>query len=504
MSSSRPLKIFLILTALAYTGFFLSLNNVPFTDAPSHLARAVIMKSLWSDPHSPFQGTFSARHFFMPYMLPDLGFIALLRVVGIELAYPLWSTLTVLVLAFAIWFYARQLLTTSWAVAAAVLCSWYFATNYLLILGFLSFEWGLSAAFVALGSLESWRGDRKKKSLWIALYVVACFATYGAHTACFAILAALAGAIGFLRVFRKQQSWNRLACELLPFAVLAAYHLLVVPAHPEAVWGNMAHSSVANKLGRFAGSIFIRRTHFTDLPLLLLFLGIIVGSLRAAKGRLVDLASHWELTVICALAAIGYFLLPIGMAAGWYIDERLLPFFFIPLFILALSILETSAPEAKRIESLIAACGLLAAGNLASLAMFLPAQNREVGQYREALRAIPVGRTILPVDTRRADGRTRPLLHADSLYAADRGGYTPYLFSAKTGGGPAGYFSDLSPIYRPDQNWYQTNTAPDWEKVTRTYDYVIVTKPWRPERIDHTRLALLYENAVATVFRVSP
>jgi hypothetical protein len=233
-------------------------------------------------------------------------------------------------------------------------------------------------------------------------------------------------------------------------------------------------------------------------------LGIIAAALRTAKARLLDLASHWELTVICALAAIGYFLLPIGMAAGWYIDERLLPFFFIPLFILALSILETSAPEAKRIKSLIAACGLLAAGNLASLAMFLPAQNREVGQYREALRAIPAGRTILPVDTRRADGRTRPLLHADSLYAADRGGYTPYLFSAKTGGGPAGYFSDLSPIYRPDQNWYQTNTAPDWEKVTRTYDYVIVTKPWRPERIDHTRLELLYENAVATVFRVSP
>jgi hypothetical protein len=504
MSSSRPLKIFLILTAIAYTGFFLSLDNVPFTDAPSHLARAVIMKSLWFDPHSPFQGTFSARRFFMPYMLPDLGFISLLRLVGIELGYPLWSTLTVLVVAFAIWFYARQLLTTSWAVAAAVLCSWYFATNYLLILGFLSFEWGLAAAFVALGSLESWRRDKKKKSLWIALYVVACFATYGSHTACFAILAALAGSIGVLRVLRKQQGWSRLAWELLPFAILAAYHLLLVPAHPEAVWGNMAHSSIANKLGRFAGSIFIRRTHFTDLPLLILFLGIIAASLRAANARLVDLTRHWELAVICGLAAIGYFLLPIGMAAGWYIDERLLPFFFIPLLILSLSVLEISAPGVRRIRFLIVACGLLAAGNLASLAMFLPAQNREVGQYREALRAIPAGRTILPVDTRRADGRTRPLLHADSLYAADRGGYTPYLFSAKTGGGPAGYFSDLSPIYRPDQNWYQNSTAPDWGKVAQTYDYVIVTKPWRPERIDQTRLALQYENAAATVFRVSP
>lgn len=432
----------------------------------------------------------------MPYMLPDLGLILLLRVLGIELAYPVWSTLTMLVLASAIWFYARQLLTTSWAIAAAILCSWYFATNYLFILGFFSFEWGLAAAFITLGALESWR--RNKGSRWIAIYMIACVVTYGAHTACFAILAALVGPIGFVRVLRKQQRWGRLACELLPFAILVAYHVLLVPAHPEAIRGVMASSTITNKIGRFFGSIFIRQTHFTDLPLLLLFLGIIVGALWAGKIR----RPNKELATVCGLAALGYFLLPIGMGAGWYIDERLLPFFFIPLLMLALGILESSGPSRKQISFLIMACCVVTAGNFASLARFLPAQNREVGQYREALRAIPASRIVFPVDTRRSDARTRPLLHADSLYVADRSGYTPYLFSAKTGGGPAGYFSDLSPIYRPDQNWYQTAEAPDWGKVVQSYDYVIVTKPWRPERMDLSRLALLYENPAATVFRV--
>ena len=78
------IAVLLILTALAYAGFFLSLADPPFTDAPNHFARAMIMKSLWFDAHSPFQGMFSASRSFVPYMLPDLGFILLLRQLGAE------------------------------------------------------------------------------------------------------------------------------------------------------------------------------------------------------------------------------------------------------------------------------------------------------------------------------------------------------------------------------------------------------------------------------------
>ncbi len=179
------MKIFSILIALAYTALFL-LTSSPFTDAPNHLARAAMMNSLWSDPHSPFQATFSASHFFMPYMLPDLGLILLIRTVGFQSAGPIWSTLTLRALVLSIWFYARQFLTASWAISAALLCSWYIATNYLFILGFFSFQWGIASAFIALGALESWRCNKG-----IVLYMAACVFCYGSHLAPFAILAGL-------------------------------------------------------------------------------------------------------------------------------------------------------------------------------------------------------------------------------------------------------------------------------------------------------------------------
>jgi hypothetical protein len=94
------------------------------------------------------------------------------------------------------------------------------------------------------------------------------------------------------------------------------------------------------------------------------------------------------------------------------------------------------------------------------------------------------------------------LRHAGAFYSADRNGYTPYIFSNRTGSGPSEYFSDLSSIYRPVQRWYRSNADCDWGKVTETYDYVIITKPWRRDRIDLSRLELQFENPVATVFRV--
>jgi len=76
----------------------------PFTDAPNHLARAAIMGSLLFDAHSPYHGMFAVSHTFMPYMLPDLGMVLAIRVLGFNVACPVWSTLTMIVLVFAVWF----------------------------------------------------------------------------------------------------------------------------------------------------------------------------------------------------------------------------------------------------------------------------------------------------------------------------------------------------------------------------------------------------------------
>jgi hypothetical protein len=484
------LAILLVVTALAYTGFFLSLSSEPFTDAPNHLARAAVMNSLWFDSHSPFQGRFSASRIFMPYMLPDLGLILVIQILGFSLACPVWSTLTMLSLVLAIWLYARQILTTSWAIAAAVLCSWYFATNYLFILGFFSFQWGVAAAFAALAALE---GRRKK------VYVVACIFCYGAHLASFAMLAAIAGTVSVVRALRKEQSWSRVAGDWLPFAALTAYHLFLVPVHPEAPSGAITRSTAWDKFGHFFESFFVRENYTIDRTILVFFWGIVLIAIWLGRRHLRE---QWELLTVCGVAATIYFVLPFGLAGVFYVDERALPFFFIPLSMLALRLFEKSAPDSDHVTRLLLACALLAAANLGSLAWFLPRQNRDAAQYREALLKIPAGKLVLPIQTRRRDGNTYPLRHAASFYVADRNGYEPYLFSQANASGPAGYFTDLLPIYRPQQNWYLGKTELDWEKVARSYDYVVISKPWRAGRIDFGKLELFYQNRVATVFRV--
>jgi hypothetical protein len=404
----------------------------------------------------------------MPYLLPDLGLLAF----G-----PLWSALTMLALVFGIWFYARQILTTN--LIAAMFCALYLATNYLFILGFFSFQWGVAFAFVALGALEAWR--KNHKPVWFAIYTFACVACYGSHLAAFAIL----GAICLLK---------RQFVALLPFAALTIYHVLLVPSHPEVFGGALNHNTVADKFGHFIEALFVRQNYVLDRCLLALFWGILILALWPSEPRPAGAVTR-PLITTCALAALIYFVLPIGIGAIFYLDERALPFFYVPLLILALRVSESS-------RLIPALCAILAIANLGSLALFLPRQNREVAEYRAALQTIPERKTVLPIYTRQRDGSTYPLRHAASFYVADRHGYIPYLFSQVNGGGPSGYFLDHSTIYRPPQNWYMTDASPDWEKVAKTYDYVVITKPWDPARIDVKHLTLHYENEMATVFRV--
>jgi hypothetical protein len=492
------LAILLVVTAVAYTGLFLSLSSDPFTDAPNHLARAAVMKSLWFDPQSPFEGTFSAGHSLMPYVLPDVALVLLIQLLGFARACSVWSTFTMLILASAVWFYARQVLTTAWGLAAAMLGSFYFATNYLFILGFFSFQWGIAAALVALGALEAWR--RKGAARWMALYVGACIFCYGSHLAAFAMLAAAVGSVGLIRAYLKKQTWTRSALELVPFALMAGYHLLLVPAHPESLSGPLNHNTVADKFGHFIESMFVRQNYVVDRTILALFWGILMTAIWFGMRRRVRVPM--ELATICAVAAGIYFVLPFGSGVIFYMDERALPFLFIPLLLLSLRVFEDAAPDRRQISILIAACSLLAAANFGSLASFLPRQNREVAQFRSLLLAIPPHQIVLPIQTLPKDGNTWPLRHAGSFYTAERDGYIPYLFSGATGGGPSGYFSDLSPIYRPEQNWYMGREAPDWNRVVRGYDYIVITKPWERGRLPLEWLDLYDENSVATVFRV--
>lgn len=464
--------------AVTYTGFFLSLNNLPFTDAPNHMARAVVMKSLWFDAQSPFRGMYSVRPVFMPYILPDLLLVGFLRLGFVS---QVWPAITMLAMAGGFVFYAWQMLRTWWARTAAIFLAWYFATNYLLIMGFFAFEWGVAAALVALGALEAG---------WMALYVVACVVCYGSHLASFLTLAALVGSFRTFRAWRKEETWTQFALELAPFAVLLGYQLLFVPAEP--LGGGWIHNTVWDKFGHLLEALFVRQNYVVDRSILALFFAIIGGSLWFGRKYL---RREWELALMCGVVLAIYFVLPFGIGNIFYVDERALPFLYVPLIVLALRVLEISRPTL-----LLSACAVLAIANFASLASFLPKQNREIGEYREALQSIPAGRLVMSVETRKKDGNTWPMRHVGSFYTTDREGYSPYLFNSRVPGGPSGYFEDLTSIYRPPPNWYIDRLPVDWKQMT--YDYLVVTKPFDPSRIPWS--SVVYENSAATVLRRLP
>ena len=431
-------------------------------------------------------------------------------------------------------------MTTPWAVAAAVLCSWYFATSYYLILGFFAFEWGLAAAFVALAALGAWRRSGGKNAYsgsqcmrLPVLSVMRCIARCsrssrgwlwrfwsGSGIAKRAKLGPLGLGIAsysrcWLRITSRDGSFRGrprlMVMTQIPVAgnlgsLLGSAFLrsgYAMDGLIQVLGAGIVAGVTWFKLGNFFVGMFIRQSYVLDGVLLILFWGVIAGAIWGGR-RQADWRRHWQLAAVCGLAAtLLYFCFAFfWWAAVAYVDQRALPFLFVSLLVLALRVLESSRPSAKQIALLIVACSMLAAGNLASLALFLPRESWQVSRYREALLTIPEGRTVLSIDTRRRDGNTFPLRHAGAFYAADRHGYTPYLFSKRTGSGPSEYFSDLSPIYRPVQRWYRSRADCDWEKVADDYDYVVITKPWRADRVDLSRLELHYENRVATVFRV--
>jgi hypothetical protein len=107
----------------------------------------------------------------------------------------------------------------------------------------------------------------------------------------------------------------------------------------------------------------------------------------------------------------------------------------------------------------------------------------------------------LPVNTKHLEGAVRPFLHVDSFLVIDRHGLSPYLFSGN-GGYPMKYFRYAHWPYAPDDDWYNSNGAVDWRQVGCSYDYLLVTKPYDPNRIGLSTTALA-ENASAVLLRVA-
>jgi hypothetical protein len=129
----------------------------------------------------------------------------------------------------------------------------------------------------------------------------------------------------------------------------------------------------------------------------------------------------------------------------------------------------------------------------------------ELANYDMALKEVPSGKSLLPVGTISDVGRVQPFMHRASFYRINQGdkpSIYPYFFSGNYSD-PQRYFLTEDTVWRPDMFWYLRNKEIDWERVSSNYNYLIITKPYKPERLSKLHLEPTFENATAAVFKIA-
>jgi hypothetical protein len=136
--------------------------------------------------------------------------------------------------------------------------------------------------------------------------------------------------------------------------------------------------------------------------------------------------------------------------------------------------------------------------NIAGVGKHLLKDEAWLDRYREIVATIPIGATVLPINTLEKDGRISPSLHAGSFVTIDRAGVVPILFAANRGDAMK-YFRYHDKPYAPKESWYldSTENVIDWESVACDYEYVLISKPFEAERIPLSSLVITENDSAA-------
>jgi hypothetical protein len=196
--------------------------------------------------------------------------------------------------------------------------------------------------------------------------------------------------------------------------------------------------------------------------------------------------------------------LPFSYSEATYVEDRPLGLMLPVLIIGALS-LPAHASESRPLYSTasMTLISLVLVLNLIAIGKHLLKDEAWLERYREVVAAIPIGATVLPINTRPKDGRVSPWLHAGSYVTADRAGIVPSLFAANRGDAMK-YFRYRDKPFAPKESWYldSTENVIDWEAVSCDYQYVLVSKPFESERIPFAPLVVA-ENESAALLSVN-
>ncbi len=517
--TSRTAFTLAALVAVAYVAVLFWYAPLPLQDYPNHLARWEVMADLLFDGGKQFGRDFEFHFQFAPYVLSDLLFAGLVQLLGAAAVCSLVPVLTFISLPCALIAYLRARETPAEVIVLMVLISLCLSTDWFFAMGFIAFRLSIALVLVALALVERLR--RRWSIGCYAAFAGVVVLSYLTHLGAIAFIGAAVGASSAWRVVQEPARIRSEASFLVPIAGVLVWHFLEAVGYrrpDDAVGQQVSWASLSGKISNLSGD-FIRYDRGWDHWILMGFSAFFVWYVAYAMfaGRVgatrefsgldsppIGKNRHvLEALGFAAVFVLLYFVLPSDEVEAAYIDIRAMALAPIFLALGALSLpTRAVAREPRSSTPAILLLTLLACINLADLAIHFRFHARWAGQYASILAKLPEHSTFLPVYPHKRTGSIYVNLHASAFAVIDRKALTPYLFSGNLGD-PMKYFRYRHRPYAPDEFWYRMrlDNSVDWAQVSRTYPYLLVLKPFEPERIP-VRTRTIAENDVAALLHI--
>lgn len=492
-------QIAALFVVTAYTAFLASCTTLPFLDLPNHATRAFLIGKLIGSHE--YDQLFQFQPHFVPYILGDLLFSAVLAWTPFYAGAACWLAFAFLLFPVALFAYVRARLGTVFSPALILFTGCYLGSNWFFLSGYLNYCLSVAFGLFALSAWEYWIQNRAKRkaSCYYPLFALLFTCTYLTHLAGFFFAGAIVALAGGVRWLKKEISFRELILSGLPPGTLALLHSAAghLGSNATDLW---VYRTALDKL-LAVGAMFYRFDLTIDVLLGILFCGIIVtGLLCARSAHDNNERSRVQETLFTLIGLIVlYLLLPLDLGPTSDVDVRALPYLMV--FALMLSC-EIASRNACKLQKMNVAAAVLALLNLIFLALSLAPKEEFLAQYLHALREIPVGQRVLPVATLPDTGRIQIAQHPAEPYMTFAPGMAPYVFSENTSGDQFAYFRYVGSPYMPAIHWYQRNLEIDWQKIASEYNYIIITKPFDRSRLGLVELVQTYSNDAAAIFRI--
>jgi hypothetical protein len=492
------------LIGLLYLVFWVNLFPLPLLDLANHSTRAYLIGHI-----GEFKELFNYKFNLVPQILTDLAQAFLLKIFPIHFADLLWVLLCFFSIPVCFFYYLKSLEcksnnNSSHIENFAFLSTFYIATNWFFLVGYLSYCVGISVTFLTLVLFQKVTSDKSStnKLLCYSLFGMGVTACYLTHLSSFFFCGLIIATKLVTRIISKKISLTDVIILATPFVALACWHISV-PTNSGVELNSYVYQDIIHKLLGIGG-VFVRFNQTIDILLLSIWLIcllaiVIIGRKTLSKFKCSSLLTE-ELLVLVTLI-LSFFILPAEYGVNLEIDRRAVPYVCL-MVISIISLLHEVWTNNKTIfiGFVLIVFNLL---NLVYLQEYFPKERDYLKGYEQTLLTLPAGKTILPVTTREPVGRINTDHNFALRYIIEKKGLVPYLFSDSTSGTQFSYFNYKNyPAYAPVLDWYIKRQDIDWKSIVASYDYLIVTSPYEESRFPSQFLTLISKNEYASIYKI--